>query len=822
MKKTLIIIGIVLVVLIGLLAVIPLFFKQTLIDKTKTAINRNVNATVEFADLKLSLLRNFPNLTAELTHVSVTGIDEFRQDTLLSAPSLRTKMSIMQLFKKETMRVEEIILDRPQLKLVVGKTGNVNWDIAKESTTATEESESEDLDLNLDKIEIMGAGFIYDDREIDMLLHMTGIDVSISGEMYGTSAELQADGKIDRFNLVYEGSNYISNVSLETSTLLEIDYEKMDITIRENELLVNRLPLEVTGLIQMPSDTMYFDLALKTKESGFGNFLALIPPDYEHYLEGFQTSGTASIAGSVKGFYFDEEYPAFQLKIDVADGSLHYTELPEEIRIISADITIVKPQGVLDSTRVDISRAHAEVKNSPVDLSLRLRNLVSDPYFDGAFKGKVNLNELKDALPLDSVNMSGVIDANLLVRGRYSAIENEDYSNIQSDGTVLLSGFVFESANLTQQVVIPNGQLDFSPKAISLKGLNMKVGQSDFMLTGQVTNYLNYIFKEGVLAGNMQLNSSLVNMNELMRLATDEAPATDSPDEAVAFSIPKNVDFTFNSNIRQVVFERVPITNVRGLITARDEKLVLDNLNMETLGGEVNMTGSYQNTAENQPLFDFGFNVKKVDIPQAFQTISGLQKIFPIAGNSQGKLSSDLKMRGQLDSQFNLIPPTVNGSGRLTTEGVQIKDSPLFSQLKGILKAERLKDVKVDDFRAKIEIKNGAVFLDPFKTRIAGQQATLAGSLNIEKILAMRMDFNLEREAFGPDIQNILNVLPGQERIQNIPAAVVLNGPVNKPDVSIDLEDTRKYLVEEVKKSSKEELQKSINKLGEGLKNILK
>jgi hypothetical protein len=39
--------------------------------------------------------------------------------------------------------------------------------------------------------------------------------------------------------------------------MLEIDYEKMDITIRENELFVNRLPLEVTGLIQMPSDTMY-------------------------------------------------------------------------------------------------------------------------------------------------------------------------------------------------------------------------------------------------------------------------------------------------------------------------------------------------------------------------------------------------------------------------------------------------------------------------------------------------------------------------------------------------------------------------------------
>jgi hypothetical protein len=62
-------------------------------------------------------------------------------------------------------------------------------------------------------------------------------------------------------------------------------------------------------------------------------------------LKVFQTSGTAAIAGAVKGFYFEEEYPAFHLKMDVADGRLHYTDLPEEIRNISADITIMKPQG---------------------------------------------------------------------------------------------------------------------------------------------------------------------------------------------------------------------------------------------------------------------------------------------------------------------------------------------------------------------------------------------------------------------------------------------------------------------------------------------
>src|SRR5690606_18498538 len=100
----------------------------------------------------------------------------------------------------------------------------------------------------------------------------------------------------------------------------------------------------------------------------------------------------------------------------------------------------------------------------------------------------------------------------------YSAIENEEYEKIQSDGTVLLTRFIYDSPELTQLVNIPEGRLDFSPRAVNLSGLNLRVGTSDFRLAGQVTNYLNYLLKDGTLAGNLQLNSNLVNLNELLRL----------------------------------------------------------------------------------------------------------------------------------------------------------------------------------------------------------------------------------------------------------------------------------------------------------------
>jgi len=838
MKKILIAIGIVVALLIAAMAAVPLFFKQALLEKTKITINKHINAEVEFSDLKLSLFRSFPKVSLELVDIQVVGKGEFANDTLFAAPSIRTKTALRQLFGKGNVGIEEILLKRPVLKLVVGASGNVNWDLladseSKEEAAAVSDSDEEGIVFQLDKIGISNADFIYEDREADILFRLNDINIGVSGEMYGTEAQLLAEGTAAQLFLSYAGVNYITNASVETRTKLNVDYDIMDIEIQENELLINRLPLEVLGMIQMPDDTMYFDLHIKTKESGFDNFLALIPPDYEDYLNEITANGTATISGTVKGKYFDEDYPAFDLKIDVSNGNLRYADLPEEIKNISADLSITKPQGVLDFTEVNIRKAHAEVKNSPVDFRLALKNLMTDLHFDGALTGNVNFNELKDALPLDSVNISGIIDADLMVKGNYSAIEKEQYDKIQTEGTVNLTNFLYESPGLTQQVKIPEGKMTFSPQAVNLSGLSINIGQSDFRLSGNVTNYLNYLFKEGTLAGTLQLNSTQVNMNELLRLQVakeDQQPqktdatkkSREEQEEILVFDVPANVDFTFQSDIQRVIFERMPITDVKGLITARKGKLVLDGLNMRMLDGGLKLSGSYENTAENKPLFDFSFDLSDIDIPKAYQTLLSVQRMIPIAGNSQGKFNISLNVNGQLTPGFGILASSVDGSGLFNTVNLQIIESPLFKQLKGLLKSEKLNNVKIDDFRAFVEVEKGAIKLKPFSTKVAGQETTISGNLNLENLIDMRLDFNVQRDAFGDDIQKILGVLPGQERIQLIPASVLLKGPVGKPDMKIDLEEARKMITNEVKKSAQENLQENINKISEGLKKLIK
>ncbi len=824
MKKVVIIILVIFVVLIGALLAIPVFFKQNLLDAAKNTLNKQMQAEVEFADLKLSLFKNFPKATVEFREVLIKGKEEFSADTLLNVDFVRTKMDLASLFRKTGMSIEEIVLSEPRINLVVAESGKANWDVAPESgeqklPAESEAAEANEFQLALEKIEIHNAQLIYNDKEAQMLVGLSGIDFDISGQMYGNSTQLQTKGTVADFSYQYENVNYVSKTSLDISALLDVDFDKMKFTIAESEMLVNRLPLQLDGSFEIPSDTTFLNLQLKTKESDFQNFLALVPPDYEEYLADIQTTGSATISGEFSGFYYGENYPKINVEMLVANGNLKYTDMPEEIKNIQAEVKITKPQGDLDLTLIEINKAHAEIRNNPVDLKLSVRNPVSDLYFDGAFIGKINLTHLQDVLPMDSVTISGVIDANLFAKGKYSDVEAEAYDKIKSDGIVLLDNFVYASHELTQPIVVPKGKLDFSPQSVNLSEFNMKVGQSDFKLSGKISNYLNYALKDGTLNGNLKLYSQMINLNELLRLMVvqeEDVPATKPEDAVLAFHVPENIDITFRSEIDSAILDRLPITAIKGEIRAAGEKLILDGLSMNMLNGQLTLKGAYANTSENQPIFDLGFDVVGFDIPTIYNTMSGARKLMPGAGNSQGKLSTQMGLKGRLSPQLKLIPASANGKGMLSTQNIEIKDSPVFNQLSGILKKEKLANVTIADFTSNFTVEDGNLLLKPFRTKIIGQETQVTGSLNAESLLDMRLDFNIERNLFGPDIQKILAVIPGNEKINILPAGVLIKGPVDGPKVSMDLSATQKAVTD----ATKDDIKKSLDQLGKGLKKL--
>ena len=839
MKKILLITGTI-VLIIGILAALPFLYKDKLLAKVKTTINKQVNAKVDFAKFNLSVFSEFPKVKMEIQGLTVVGINEFSNDTILSASSISTNISLMEMIRGEDLELKVLNIDNPKISLVVNPSEAVNWDITKapETPAATSGEVSgpeEAFKMKLNDIKVKNLNLLYNDKAMPMKLWVKNSNLSSTGEVDGTLTTFDMKGEVDELIFEYDSVQYISKTKLKAETLLKVDYEKMDFLFDRGKLMVNNLPLDVNGSFSMPNDSMLFDLAFKSEKSDFATILALVPADYQKYLEKATITGAAEFKGSVKGLYYNEIYPAIDVLLAVTNASFKYQELPESVQDIQVLAQITKPEGDLNLLKVNVEKAHASIKNNPVDLSMNLSELMTDPNIDASFAGTIDFASLKQAIPIDSLDITGIMKAKMQIAGRMSSIEKKEYEKFKSNGEASIQNFRIESTQLTKPVEISQGQIKATTQQITVDQFNGKIGQSDFSLRGEVSNYLAYVFKNDVLKGNFNLKSAFMNFTELSNIMkpapepsaskteTKPAPAPAAPaDSVVAFQVPDKLDLSFQSAIQKAVYDKMSLNNINGLIRVKDQRLELTNLTMEMLQGKVDLNGSYTSNKQNKPLFDFKLNMENLDLPTAYQSLTTFQRYVPIASRSQGKFSTQFGLSGIMNEKMNIVPTSLNGMGIFNTINLMIIDSPIFDQIRGIIKKEKLKNVKINDFTAKFQFENGELKLNPFKTTVADQQTTIYGSLSAAREINLTMDFLINREDLGSDINKGLNILPGSQNIKMVDASVILKGSLTKPEVSLDLSKARKQIEEEVKKASVEEIKGSVKKIGDELKKLFK
>jgi len=824
MKKVLLIILLIFVVLLGSAILIPIVFKGPLLNKVTQAINKNINAKVEFTDFNLSLLKGFPKVKAELTGLTITGKEQFEEDTLLSVQSISTDLSLNELFNSEELAINTIRLDHANINLLSSLDGLANWDIAKESDAETvNDTTQSPMTLSLQAIEVRDLNLNYKDEASTTVVQLKNSNIDASGEVVGTLTKFNLTGEIGEFILEYDSVRYISNTKLTAESELTADYDKMIFTFGQSRLYLNDLPLDLSGRFEMPSDSMYFDLKLTQPESDFKTLLAMIPQSYQSYLEGVKTNGEAGFDAAIKGWYFEDNYPEIDSRIYVKNADFQYQNSPEKVSNISLETSINKPQGDLDSLRIDISKAHAQIRENPIDLKLLLTTPMSDPAFNAALSGKIDFNSLADVIPMDSIQLKGIVQGNLSLAGTMSAVEAQDFNRINSSGNFTFSNISIQTPQLKEKIEMSSGNIKITNQRISISSFAAKAGQSDFAINGELSNYLPYFLNDKTLKGSFDLKSNYLNMNELSTIMVEDTVAsTAANDSIIAFQVPGNLDLTFRSQIARATFDKMDIRNIDGIIVVKDEILKLQKLNMNMLGGELTIDGNYISNTSNQPDFDFNVNINSFEIPAAYQSFSTMQRYAPIASKSSGKISSQIKFKGKLNEALELMPTSLNGAGLLSTQSLQIVDSPTFDQVRNFVKKEKLENVKIDDFTSNFKLENGNLLVNPFTTRIADQDVTISGKVLVDQTLDLDLAFKVNKDDLASDITKTLSFIPGSSNISLLDVGVEVSGELKSPKVSLDLSKAKDQIAEEFKKSSQQEIQKSVKKLGDELKKLLK
>ena len=783
--------GAVLLLLLGLLLVLPLLFRDRIAQRVKAEVNTSVNARVDWRDVGLTFFRDFPNLTLTLDGLTAANVGRFEGDTLAAVRHLRVVLDLASVVGNvmggKPIVVRAVELDQPRLRLIALEDGTANWDIMKKKPEAEQpEQAARPVAISLRKFEIDGGAVTFDNRKARLQASLAGYDQSLSGDFSRDLVGIETRAEADTVSVTFAGVPYLNRVKLGLTADVQADLAKKSYTLKDTELRLNDLVLGVSGSAATAGRNTNLDLAFNAPSTKFLSILSLVPAVYAHDFDKVKTSGSFAVNGRVKGEYGDSAFPSFALNAKVDNAAFQYPDLPLPARDIVMDLSLANPGGSADRTVVNLRKFHLLIGRNPVDATMVLKTPVSDPDVDARVKGKVDLADVRRTLKLEGIDqLAGTIAADASVRTRMSYIDKKQYEKVGASGTVDVGNLTVKGQSLPHPLAIKEASLRLAPERAELKSFQGSVGSSDVEATGSLENLLAFVMRDDTLHGTATVRSNRFNLDEWRSGEGD----------LQIIPVPPKIDFALDATVAELTYDKLAMRNARGRLRVKDQRVTLEDFRMNALGGEIGVTGFYETTTPSKPTFDVGLKLTKLDIPSTFQAFTTVQMLAPVAKYAVGKVTTDLHVNGALGKNMMPLFPGLSGKGNLQTSELVLKDFPALEKVVDVTKLQFLDNPALQALRAAFQIRDGRLFVQPFDVKVGETTMTVSGSNGLDQSLQYTLNLQVPRSMLGGAANQALAGLvskAGQAGVDlsaapRIPLAIQLGGTVTNPSVKADV-----------------------------------
>lgn len=795
-KKTMKIAGITLGVILLLLLILPFAFQGKLAKLVKEEGNKMLNAQFDFRTLNISLLRNFPSASVSLEDFWLKGTGPFENDTLIQAGELTAAVNLFSLFGDGGYDISRIIVKDTRVHAIVLEDGRPNWDVMKPSPdaeTPEDETAQETFRIKLQKLSVDNLSVVYDDRQGGVFADLSRLEADCSGD-FGSDRTV-VDLKMETPSLTCRtgGIPLLNKVSLEADMDVDADLAGGKFTLRENMLRLNAIQLNLDGWLAQTKQGMDMDLRLNTNEVGFKELLSLIPAIYAKDFQDLKTDGKVTLnafaRGSMEG---NTKVPQFGVNLDVKDAMFRYPSLPAGVEKINISALVRNAGGPLDATEISVAPFDFVLAGNPFSLNATVKTPVSDPDFHLTARGKLDLGKVKEVYPLDDMQLNGLVQADLELGGRLSMVEKEQFEQMQAKGSLRLNQMKLVLKDMPP-VDIQQSVFTFSPRYLQLSETTVNIGKNDLTLDSRFENYLGYALKGSTLKGTLNVSSNHLNLNDFMSADTTAAVAEVPADTAAmgVIRVPENIDFQMQAAFRELLFDKMTLTDGKGTLLVRNGTVDMRNLSFNTMGGSVTMNGAYAAPQNKQPELNAAFDMRNISFAQAYQDLGLVQQLAPIFAGLKGNFSGNLQIDTPLDATMSPVMSAVQGKGALSTKDLSLSGVKFIDQVADIVKKPSLKEIKVKDLNIDFEIKDGRVTTKPFDLKLGDYNMNLSGSTGLDQTIDYTGKITMPADGIASKLGTV---------------DMTIGGTFTSPKVGIDMASLARNAAEQALKGLGEKL----------------
>jgi len=405
----------------------------------------------------------------------------------------------------------------------------------------------------------------------------------------------------------------------------------------------------------------------------------------------------------------------------------------------------------------------------------------------GAGKGQMNNAKLKAYWLSDNVKPKMKIQysgENLEMAmgadsARMNKIElNADIVNDQSQKDVFLQwkakGFVnvdkgvISMSSLKYPLEIPSIQMDFNPEVFNIKESKLKIDNSDFSLSGTLSNVLSYFRKDSLLRGNFNFVSDKTDVLQLMQLTSGlgvedsvKSAATSDNTSGGPYMVPKGLDMLLNVNIGTANFGQDAARDITGKLRVKDGLMVLDDFAFTSPAAKMRLTAMYRTPRKNHLFMGIDFHMLDMEIEELLKIIPDVDSIMPMLRSFSGKGEYHMAVETYLDSLYNPKKSTIRGAASVKGQDLVLMDGETFSEIAKTLKFNKKTYNKVDSLSAEFTVFKQEIDVYPFLIVMDKYKGMVAGRHNLD----MSFDYHISVVdsplplKFGIDIRGTLDDL---------------------------------------------------------------
>lgn len=368
--------------------------------------------------------------------------------------------------------------------------------------------------------------------------------------------------------------------------------------------------------------------------------------------------------------------------------------------------------------------------------------------------------------------------------------------------------------------ILKGMSIRFSNNEVDIDSLKFMSGASEISAKGAVTGLRRALLGRGRYKVNIDMSSGKMDADELLAAfnagstfnpAADKdkmagasdaeflkmvvADSLENEDATSLIVIPADIEVSLNLDAGNISFSDLMIDKFQADMTLKERCLQILDAEAETNMGKVRFDGFYATRTKEDIRTGFDLSMTDVTSEKVIGMMPAIDTIMPLLKSFKGLINCEMAATARLDTNMNILTPSINGVVRIDGENLTMSDNEMFSSLAKKLKFKNSRAAAIKRMTVEGLVKDNVLEIFPFVLELDRYTLALSGLQYLDmsyryhaSIIRSPIVFKVGVDIYGSDFDHMKFKI-GRPKYRN----------TSVPVFTAEIDKTRINLAESIK-----------------------